>query len=566
MNREDGIILIIEDDANLNELIADKVMESGFINKSCMSGNDALIWLKTNVPLFMFLDYSLSDYTGQEFIHELEAQHIKVPPFVVATGRGDEMIAVEMMKLGARDYIIKDTSFLDKIGVITKHLSKEIENEKRYIQIENELKESNEFSKQIIEGVKEGIVVYDKQLNILVWNPFMEKLTGYKSTDLAGKNITEVVPNLEKSKIIENLKLALEDKVNEINELEFYFEFPETEKSSWVSEMSSPLKNSDAEIIGAISTIRDMTERKKAENDLRESEKKFRILFAENPQPMWVYDLQSLNILEVNDATLHHYGYSRDEFLALSIIQLHPKDFIPEFMEMINKRRMGIKTDKISKHVKKNGEVVYVEVHSNHVRSFGESARLVMINDITVRKIAEDKLKNSLSLLNATIESTTDGIMVIDKNDEISVCNSKFLEMWNMQENMLNEKSTDEIMKSVSLQTINPEYFISSTIETNQVPDATSKDIIEFIDGRVLERYSVPQYIDNKIVGRVWSMRDITERINAEREIRQKIEEMTRFHKLTVGRELVMIDLKKEINELYRKLGEKEKYVIVGGK
>lgn len=868
MNKEEGIILIIEDDANLNELIADKVMESGFKYESIMSGELALKWLKTNIPLFMFLDYSLPDYTGTKFIHELAAQHIKVPPFVVATGRGDEMIAVEMMKLGARDYIIKDTSFLDKIGLITKQLSKEIENEKRYIQIENELKEANEFSKQIIEGVKEGIVVYDKQLNYLEWNPYMEMLTGYKSIDIIGKNITESFPNLNKGNHIENIKFAFEDKVNEIIGVEFYLDLPETGKSNWISVATYPMKNSKGKIIAAISTIRNITEQRKAENDLRESEnkyrtlienspdaiaiyndgivtmvnneclrlmkatssdqliglhvldffhpvskdfvierinsittqstsleaveevfirldgspvdvevkamrvdinnqkviqliirditerkaaqdylissksilkdlvyfstdliesspskidyqkftdkflaltgakiaafnlfepdgssfrtiafsgladyietskkilgfdisnkiwnkdtireaklksntitkfdsfsdligdlvpdptvslisqtynfgevyviritkndiqegdftiafekgetlqnpeiaelyanqvglfierfkaennlkeseKKYRVLFADNPQPMFIYDLESLKILEVNQSVVNHYGYSRNEFISMIITDLYLDDERSEVLKLIEETKKGINTDGIYRHIKKNGEEIIVEMNAVSTPSFGKHARHVIINDITLREKAEDNLKTSLSLLNATLESTVDGILVVDSSSDIvTLHNSKFVELWNIPTEVLEQKQKSKVIEYASSLTINAEEFIKRTREVFNYAQKESKDIIELKDGRTFEQVTQPQYIDKRIVGRVISYRDITERIQAEHEIMASIEEMTRFHKLTVGRELVMIELKKEINEFYRKLGEKEKYVI----
>lgn len=272
----------------------------------------------------MFLDYSLPDYTGTKFIHELAAQHIKVPPFVVATGRGDEMIAVEMMKLGARDYIIKDTSFLDKIGLITKQLSKEIENERRYIQIENELKEANEFSKQIIEGVKEGIVVYDKQLNYLEWNPYMEMLTGYKSIDIIGKNITESFPNLNKGNHIENIKFAFEDKVNEIIGVEFYLDLPETGKSNWISVATYPMKNSKGKIIAAISTIRNITEQRKAENDLRESENKYRTLIENSPDAIAIYNDGIVTMVN-NECLRLMKATSSDQLIGLHVLDFfHP--------------------------------------------------------------------------------------------------------------------------------------------------------------------------------------------------------------------------------------------------
>lgn len=195
--------------------------------------------------------------------------------------------------------------------------------------------------------------------------------------------------------------------------------------------------------------------------------------------------------------------------------------------------------------------------------SFGKHARHIIINDITLREKAEDNLKTSLSLLNATLESTVDGILVVDSSSDIvTLHNSKFVELWNIPTEVLEQKQKSKVIEYASSLTINAEEFIKRTREVFNYAEKESKDIIELKDGRTFEQVTQPQYIDKRIVGRVISYRDITERIQAEHEIMASIEEMTRFHKLTVGRELVMIELKKEINEFYRKLGEKEKYVI----
>ena len=108
MDENTNTILIIEDDSGLIELLSEKMNDSGFPCVCVQSASEALQWLKLNCPLLMILDYSLPDMNGKEFITELKSIHHILPPFVVSTGQGDERIAVEMMKLGARDYIIKD--------------------------------------------------------------------------------------------------------------------------------------------------------------------------------------------------------------------------------------------------------------------------------------------------------------------------------------------------------------------------------------------------------------------------------------------------------------------------
>jgi len=117
-------ILIIEDDLGLIELISEKIQHCGYEFHAVSSAYEAFAWLKVCKPLFMLLDYSLPEMNGKEFLQHLSSEGFIIPPFLVATGQGDERIAVEMMKLGARDYIIKDSHFLDLIPVVVDKISR----------------------------------------------------------------------------------------------------------------------------------------------------------------------------------------------------------------------------------------------------------------------------------------------------------------------------------------------------------------------------------------------------------------------------------------------------------
>jgi len=102
-------ILLVEDDAGLVELITVNLEESGFSVRSATSGAEALAHLEKQTPDLMLLDYSLPDMNGRELIETLNKQQTPPPPFIITTGQGDERIAVNMMKLGAMDYLIKGT-------------------------------------------------------------------------------------------------------------------------------------------------------------------------------------------------------------------------------------------------------------------------------------------------------------------------------------------------------------------------------------------------------------------------------------------------------------------------
>jgi PAS domain S-box-containing protein len=147
---------------------------------------------------------------------------------------------------------------------------------------------------------------------------------------------------------------------------------------------------------------------------------------------------------------------------------------------------------------------------------------------VDARKTAEEASSQSVSLLRATIETTTDGILVVDKVGRIVDWNKRFLELWRIQDDLISSRDDGRTLAYVQDQLTNPDEFIAKVRDLYNQPEQESLDILRFKDGRTFERYSRPQLMNNKIVGRVWSFRDITERKKMEEEIlkAQKLESL----------------------------------------
>ncbi len=153
------------------------------------------------------------------------------------------------------------------------------------------------------------------------------------------------------------------------------------------------------------------------------------------------------------------------------------------------------------------------------------------ITDITERKRTEDKLAESLSLLRATLESTADGILVVDLKGSIVSFNQKFVQMWRIPQEIIDSRSDDKALGFVLGQLKDPHAFLAKVRELYSQPDIESYDVLEFKDGRIFERYSQPRKTGEKSVGRVWSFRDVTERTKSEEQLRhsQKMEAVGRL-------------------------------------
>ncbi|MFC1476171.1 PAS domain-containing protein [Candidatus Zixiibacteriota bacterium] len=149
---------------------------------------------------------------------------------------------------------------------------------------------------------------------------------------------------------------------------------------------------------------------------------------------------------------------------------------------------------------------------------------ITIIRDITERKQAEETLRSREELLRATLESTADGILVVNEKGQVTHSNARFTEMWRIPGELMETKNDNKLLEYVLSQLEHPQAFLSKVQELYGSSDE-SFDILQFRDGRVFERYSYPLIRDGNAAGRVWSFGDITKRKQAEEELR-KSEEM----------------------------------------
>jgi two-component system, cell cycle sensor histidine kinase and response regulator CckA len=152
---------------------------------------------------------------------------------------------------------------------------------------------------------------------------------------------------------------------------------------------------------------------------LRQSEGNSLFLFAQNPLPMWVFEMATLQFLQVNDAALQHYGFARAEFLQMSTGDLHPEEEVPRLLAAIRDTKLHVKLFGEWRHRRKDGSLIDVEMFLQKMEYCGVVAGLVVAQDVTERKRAEEEKQKFFTL----VEYSRDFIAVADLQDNVEYVN-----------------------------------------------------------------------------------------------------------------------------------------------
>ena len=166
-----------------------------------------------------------------------------------------------------------------------------------------------------------------------------------------------------------------------------------------ISGNARPILAPSGQPSGAVVVFTDITAAWHAQESLRESERRYRTLFEANPHPMWVFDVQTKRFLTVNDAAVEHYGYSREQFLAMTISDIRPEQDV-EPLDMALATLGALSLPSTWRHRLRDGRLIDVEISSHAMDYDGRPARMVLALDVTLRRSAEEAMRE----LNETLE------------------------------------------------------------------------------------------------------------------------------------------------------------------
>ncbi|MDD3077858.1 MAG: PAS domain S-box protein [Paludibacter sp.] len=395
-------ILIVEDDEGLRELLIEALENLEYTCLSASTANEAKQLCIDYQPFMILLDYQLPDATAKEFIVDLEnAELAVIPPFVLTTGQGDERIAVEMMKLGARDYIIKDSSFFEVIRIVIPKIILDIENEQKLKRSEEALRQSEEKFRAIVEQTDDLIAISDSKGNVIYASTAIYNLFGWSPKEVSGIPFTDMVDESQITEAFTDFQNIL---FNDIPLKGKEFKLRRKDGSSFYGEIFGIRFQPDS-LNGVLVIIHDVTERKNYLEKIRLSEEKSRKILQTALDGFGIIN-DKREIVEVNDSICKMTGFSPSELLSMRIEDLDVDESVEDMDAHVNSLAKK-NSDRFETRIKrKDGSIFYVDVSLNYMES-ASSKVFAFLRDITKQKETETFLRTSKELLQNLLDKTS---------------------------------------------------------------------------------------------------------------------------------------------------------------
>jgi len=362
------------------------------------------------------------------------------------------------------------------------------------------LERERQFANAVLDSIPGLLYLYDDQGRLLRWNKQNETISGYSAEELSRIRLEDWFRGEpeEEARIMAALSRIPEEGHAEVEALlvtkdgrkiPFYY-----------TAVGLRLDNRDYFVGIGI----DISERRRMEDSLRESEQRFRAVVANAHAIIFMLDQNGIFKLSEGQG-LASLGLAPGQVVGQSALDIYRE--VPSVLEGVKGALAG-RTNRTENVL---GNLVFDTVYSPYFTPEGQPAGVVGVAiDITERRHAENALQESLSLLQATLESTADGILAVNDLRRVTSFNQRFLELWRIPADTISARDANAVLRCVSQQVQDPESFTAKVLQVYTQPERDSFDVLELKDGRIIERHSRPQLINNRPIGRVWSFRDVT--------------------------------------------------------
>jgi len=430
-------ILLVEDNSDHRELmrLALTGHDATWQVEGVVSGEEALRRLAEGETCdVVFLDYSLPGRDGLEVLEEILRGEAP-PPVVMVTGRGDERVAVEAMKDGAYDYVVKGEGYLQRLPVVAQRAMEANRLAMERKQVEETLQESEERFKLSMEATNDGLWDWNVKTDEGYFSPAYYRMLGYAVGAFPAKGSAWkdlIHPDDRENTLRVNMDCIKGRR--ELFEIEYRMK-ARNGKWRWILGRGKCIaRDEQGRALRLVGTHVDITERKRSEGELRESEERYRAMFKSISDAVFVSYIEEEDspgcFVQINNVACQRLGYTREELLGLT-----PRDITTpeEYTRLLDKREKLISKGNIvveTVHVTRDGRQIPVESSVRIFNYLGKRAAIFISRDITERKKAEEVVQRERRLFNDILENLPVMICLMTPDYHVPFANKSYRKLF----------------------------------------------------------------------------------------------------------------------------------------
>ena len=385
---------------------------------------------------------------------------------------------------------------------------------------ERKLEEYNNRISTILESITDAFFAVDRNWIVTYWNKEAVRLLRTPRKKIIGKNLWDVFKDALPLKFYTEYQRVVAEQTSRRFE-EYY-----PPLKLWVEVSAFPAAD------GISVYFKDISKRKDAEYKLKMEKERYQELFNLSPMPQWVYDMDSLVFLDVNEAAVRHYGYSRKEFLSMTIKDIRPSGEL-ETLEEILKSDVWLNRfhGSVVKHLKKSGEQIMVKVEGNSITYGNKNARLVLAVDETEKLNAVQSLEASEQRFKSLVQDGSDLIAILDDEGNYSYVSPTSKSVLGIEYSDLINKNIFSFIHEDDRELLANKLLLIDDRQRIKVPPYRFKDS----EGnyRWIETIITDKTDDPAISGIIANSRDVTQRILNELKTEESIERFNTVSKAT---------------------------------
>jgi len=410
---EENSILVVNDMPEQLQLMNSLLRKAGYSVLTAEDGVQALEIAKQSRPDLVISDVSMPRMNGLEFCRMLRSDIdlCATPILLISALQKDTETVVAGLSAGADDYL--EVPF-DSTRLVAK-VSRLLERSR----IEASYRD-------LVEHATDMIFTQDLSGRLTSINAAVTRFLGRDSDQLIGQSFASTFG------VISEGNGFIDGRENS-DSSEFRHQFvvrSAAGEDRWLDLILSPIKDKLDDTVGYRGLARDVTVRKKFETALKDSEERYRLLFESTPQPIWVYNEETLRFLAVNEAATRIYGYTKQQFLSMTVNDIRPKEDIPALLIKNGHDHNELVLSSPWRHETSDKKTIYVELSSHPIVFDGKNSRLVIVNDVTERKLLDEKqqrlhvsLQQSAMEWRQTFNAIDFPVLIVDLNGIVKRAN-----------------------------------------------------------------------------------------------------------------------------------------------